>query len=97
MAKRISKAVKLAEKLAAKAGQRVRKELGALAKSGIISKTEAKQILKAAAREAAREEKRIRAFIIAELKRELRKAKPVIKRTLAKKRKQFESYRKRRE
>jgi hypothetical protein len=96
MAKRISKVVRLAEKLAAKAGQRVRKELGALAKSGIISKKEAKQILKAAAREAAREEKRVRAFIISELKRELKKAKPVIKKTLAKKRKQFESYRKKR-
>jgi hypothetical protein len=96
MAKRISKVVKLAEKLAAKAEKRMRTELGALAKSGIISRGEAKQILKAAAREAAREEKRIRAFIISELKRELKKAKPAIKKTLARKKKQFESYRKRR-
>ena len=96
MAKKLSQALKLAEKIASFTKQRIKKELDALAKSGIISRKEARQMLKTAAAEARREEKRIRTFITNELKRELKKAKPAIKRALAKKKKQFESYRKRR-
>lgn len=85
--------LKLAEKMMPKVANRTRKEMDALAKSGFISKKEAKQILKAAMAEAKREEKRMRAFIIAELKREAKKAKPLIKKTLARKKKQFAAYR----
>jgi hypothetical protein len=87
-------ALKLAEKMMPSVAQRTRKELDALARSGFLSKKEAKQILKVAMAEAKREEKRMRKFIIAELKRETRKAKPAIKRTLARKKKQFERFKK---
>ena len=87
-------ALKLAEKMMPTVARRTRKELDALARSGFISKKEAKQILAAAMKEAKREEKRMRAFIAAEMKREIKKAKPLIKKTLAKKKKQFEKYRK---
>lgn len=96
MGKTLTSVLKLAEKVAKVTEQRVKKELATLAKSGLLSKTEAKQLLKSAGREAEREEKRIRKFIVAELKRELRKAKPAIKKALARKKKQFEKYRKRR-
>ncbi len=94
--KSIKALLTLTEKATAFAEKRVRKELDALAKSGLISRKEARAALKLAAREAKREQKRIRTFIKAELKRELRKAKPLIKKALARKKKQFERYRTRR-
>lgn len=94
MGKHLHQIVKLAEKMAKVAEQRLRKEMTALAKSGVLSRAEAKKLLAGAIREAEREEKRIRKFITSELKRELRKAKPAIKKAVARKKKQFESYRK---
>lgn len=96
MGKNLNRALKLAEKIVGMTEHRVRRELDALAKSGIISTKDAKQILKAAVKEAKKEQQRVRAFITAELKRELAKAKPVIKNALAKKKKQFAAYRKKR-
>ncbi len=93
MKKNLNALLKLTEKATSFAEQRVRKELGALAKSGLISRKDARAALKLAAREAKQEQQRIRKFIIAELKREFTKAKPLIKKVLAKKRKQFEQYR----
>ena len=87
-------ALKLAEKAMPIVAKRTRKEMDALAKSGFISKKEAKQILAAALKEAKKEEKRMRAYITAELKREVKKAKPLIRKTLARKKKQFAQYRK---
>lgn len=94
MGKYTHQIIKLAEKMAKVAEQRLRKEMTALAKSGVLSRAEAKKLLAGAIREAEREEKRIRKFITSELKRELRKAKPAIKKAVARKKKQFESYRK---
>jgi hypothetical protein len=94
MGKHTHQVIKIAEKMAKVAEQRLRKEMTALAKSGVLSRTEAKKLLAGAIREAEREEKRIRKFITSELKRELAKAKPAITKAVAKKRKQFESYRK---
>lgn len=94
MGKHTHQVIKLAEKMAKVAEQRLRKEMTALAKSGVLSRAEAKKLLAGAIREAEREEKRIRKFITSELKRELRKAKPAIKKAVARKKKQFESYRK---
>ena len=88
--------LKLAEKVAAAAEQRIKKELNALVKSGIVSRKEAKHMLTVAVREAKREKQRVKKFITAELKRELKRAKPLIKKAVAKKRKQFEQYRKKR-
>ena len=96
MRKSLKALLTLTEKATSFAEKRVRKELGALTKSGLISKKDAKHALKLAAKEAKREQHRIRKFIEAELKRELKKAKPLIRKALAKKRKQFEQYRKRR-
>lgn len=87
-------ALKLAEKMMPAVAKRTRKEMDTLAKSGFISKKEARQILKAAMAEAKREEKRMRAFITAELKREAKKAKPIIRKALAKKKRQFARYKK---
>ncbi len=94
MGKNINRILKVAEKVTALAQQRIRKELRALAKSGVISTKEARQLLKVAVKEAAQEQTRVRRFIAAELKRELAKAKPVIRKALAHKKKQFASYRK---
>ncbi len=96
MGKSLDKVLKIAEKVSEVAEARIRNELNALAKSGLVSRKEARQLLKAALKEAKKEKQRIRQFIEAELKRELRKAKPLIKKALAKKKKQFEAYRKRR-
>lgn len=90
---RIERILSIAEKAAMMAERRIRKELAALTRSGVISKAEARQLLKAAIREANAERKRVQAFIKAELTRELRKAKPLIKKVLAKKRQQFARYR----
>jgi Asp-tRNA(Asn)/Glu-tRNA(Gln) amidotransferase B subunit len=95
MGKTIDKAVELAGKIAELAEKRARKELDALAKSGLISRKDAKQALKLAMKEAEAEKRRIRKFVEAELKRELKKAKPLIKKALAKKKKQFLKYRRR--
>jgi len=92
----LDKILKAAEKVADIAEKRIRMELGALAKSGIISKKDAKQLISAAAKEARQEKERVRKFIETELKRELKKAKPLIKKALAKKKKQFLQYRKKR-
>ena len=86
-------ALKLAQKMAPTIAKRTRKELNALATSGLISRKEARQILRAAMQEARKEEKRMRTFIASELKRELKKAKPLVKKALAKKREQFARYR----
>jgi len=94
--KNLDRILRLAEKVTAVAEQQIRKELDKLVKSRIISTGEARSLLKAAVKEARAEQKRVRQFVMSELKRELAKAKPVIKKAIAKKRKQFESYRKKR-
>ena len=96
MQKPLKKIVSASNKIVDLVQARLKKEVNALAKSKVISTKEAKQLLKAAAKEAQREKKRVQAFIKAELKRELKRAKPKIKKAVAKKRKQFESYRKKR-
>jgi hypothetical protein len=96
MAGNLEKVLKVVAKTAIFAEQRMKKELDALAKSGLISKKDAKQALKLAVKEAKSERERFRKFIEAELKRELRKAKPLVKKALAKKKKQFLAYRKKR-
>jgi Asp-tRNA(Asn)/Glu-tRNA(Gln) amidotransferase B subunit len=96
MGKNLDKVLRIAEKVSEIAEVRIRKELNALAKSGLVSRKEAKQLLKAALKEAEKERHRVRKFIEAELKRELRKAKPLVKKALAKKKKQFSEYRKKR-
>jgi len=96
MKQNLKQLLKLAEKVAAAVEKKVKKEVDVLARSGIISKKEGKRLLNAVLREAQAERKRVQTFIAAELKRELAKAKPKIKQLLAKKKKQFESYRKRR-
>ncbi len=96
MGKTIDKAVELAGKIAELAEKKARKELNALAKSGLISRKDAKAVLKLAMKEAEAEKRRIRRFVEAELKRELKKAKPLIKKALAKKKKQFLNYGKKR-
>ncbi|MEM4240042.1 MAG: hypothetical protein QXM31_01920 [Candidatus Woesearchaeota archaeon] len=96
MRKDIDKIVVLAAKIAGLAEKKVRKELSRLQKSRLVSRKEARQLLKAALKEAEQERHRVKKFIEAELKRELRKAKPLIKKALAKKKKQFLSYRKKR-
>lgn len=96
MKKHLKALLALTEKATAFAEKRVRKELNTLAKSGLISRKDARAALKLAAREAKQEQQRIRKFIVTELKREFTRAKPLIKKALAKKRKQFEDYRARR-
>jgi hypothetical protein len=96
MGKNLNRVLKIAERVTAIAEQRIRKELGAMVKSRIISASEARSLLKAAVKEARAEQTRVRQFVMAELKRELAKAKPMIKKAVSKKRKQFESYRKKR-
>lgn len=96
MAGNLEKILRIAAKTAIFAEQRMKKELDALVKSGLISRKDARDALKLAVKEAKSERERFRKFIEAELKRELRKAKPLIKKALAKKKKQFISYRKKR-
>ena len=96
MQKPLKKIISASNKIVDLVQAKLRKEVKALAKSGVINTKEARQLLKAAAKEAQRERKRVQAFIKAELKRELKKAKPKIKKAVAKKRKQFESYRQKR-
>jgi polyhydroxyalkanoate synthesis regulator phasin len=96
MKQNLKQLLKLAEKVTSAVENRVKKEADALVKSGIISRTDGKKLLSAALREAQAERKRVQAFIKQELRRELAKAKPKVKQILAKKKKQFESYRKRR-
>lgn len=96
MAGSLERVLKLSAKAALIAEQRMRKELGALAKSGLMSREDARKLLKIAVKEAKHERHRIRKFIESELKRELRKAKPMIRKALAKKKKQFMQYRKKR-
>ena len=88
--------VRLAEKVAALAEQRVKKELTTLTKSGLLSTTEAKHVFHAGVREATRERKRVKQFILHEIKRELKKAQPRIKKLMAQKKQQFAAYRARR-
>ncbi|MEM4247421.1 MAG: hypothetical protein QXR48_03325 [Candidatus Woesearchaeota archaeon] len=94
MKNEIKKLVRIAGKIAELAEAKVKKELYHLQKSGLVSKKEAKQTMKLAIKEATAEKERIKKFIIAELKRELKKAKPLIRKELEKKRKQFAKYRK---
>jgi hypothetical protein len=96
MRKEMKTALKKVDKITNYVKKRLNNELSALAKSGIISKREAKQMLRAAAKEAEKESRRVAEFITQELRRELKKAKPAIKKTLAIKRKQFEKYKKQR-
>jgi polyhydroxyalkanoate synthesis regulator phasin len=96
MKQNLKQLLKLAEKVTSAVESRVKKEADALVKSGIISRTDGKKLLNAALREAQAERKRVQSFITAELRRELAKAKPKVRQILAKKKKQFESYRKRR-
>jgi hypothetical protein len=92
----LDKILRAAEKVADIAEKRIRMELGALAKSGLMSREDARKLLKIAVKEAKHEKERVRKFIETELKRELKKAKPLIKKALAKKKKQFLQYRKKR-
>lgn len=96
MKQNLNRILRFAEKAAHAVETCVKKEVETLAKSGMISKTEGKQLVSAALREARRERKRVQAFITKELKRELAKAQPKVKQLLAKKKKQFASYRKKR-
>jgi hypothetical protein len=70
--------------------------LGALEKSGLINAKEAKQVLRIAAKEAGQEAIRIGRFVSGEIKKELKKAKPVVKKAIARKKQQFASYCRRR-
>jgi hypothetical protein len=96
MGKNLDRMLRLAERIADIAERRIKKELDALVRSKVISTMEARQLLRAAVREARQEQHRVRKFVAAELKRELARARPVVQKALAKKRKQFASYRKRR-
>lgn len=96
MGKNLNRILKMADKASKVAEQRIRKELGALVKSKVISTKESRQLLRAAMKAANQERKRVQAFIKKEFAREYKKAKPAVKKTLAAKKKQFASYRKKR-
>jgi len=96
MNRKLKRIIQAAARIAEFAEAKAKKELYYLRKSGLVSRKEAKALLNAVLREAEQEKRRIKKFIEAELKRELRKAKPLVKKALAKKKKQFEAYRKRR-
>ena len=96
MGKNINRILKLANKVSKAAEQKIKKEINALVKSGLLTRPEARRLATSAIREANKERKRVQAFIKKELKKELSKAKPKIKKALARKKKQFASYKKKR-
>ncbi|HLF54975.1 MAG TPA: hypothetical protein VI612_04605 [Candidatus Nanoarchaeia archaeon] len=82
MAKRMRKAVSLGAKLAAQAKNKLKKQLNALLKAGIIDRTEVRKILSYAIKEAREEKERIKTFVKTELKRQAKKGKPLLKRAV---------------
>jgi len=83
MAKRIRKAVKFGTRVAAAAKKKLDKQMRMLVKSGIINRGEAKKLFRAIAAEVRTEKERIKQFAKQELKRGLKKAKPLVKRAVS--------------
>ena len=83
MAKRVRKAVKFGARVAAAARKKLDKEMKMLVKSGIINRGEAKKLLRAIVSEVRAEKERVKQFAKQELKRGLKKAKPLVKRAVS--------------
>ncbi|MEM3153993.1 MAG: hypothetical protein QW165_00295 [Candidatus Woesearchaeota archaeon] len=79
MAKKIKKAVKFGARMAAAAKRRLEKDIGRLVKSGIISKAESRKLMSGIMSEIKAEKERIKQFAKQELKRGIKKAKPLLK------------------
>jgi len=79
MAKRVRRAVKFGARIAAAAKNKLESKVKLLVKSRIITKKEAKNLMKAIVSEIRAEKARIKQFAKQELRRGLKKAKPLIK------------------
>ncbi len=82
MAKRIRKVVKLGKQLAGKAADRVKHEIKAVIKAGSLNKGETRKLVRGVIAELRQETERLAGFAKQELKREMKKAKPLMKRAV---------------
>lgn len=83
MARKIRKAVKLGARIAAAVKSRLARNMKMLVKSGIVNRKEAQRLAKVLTVEVRAEKERIKQFAKAELKRGLKRVKPLVKKAVS--------------
>ncbi len=83
MARKIRKAMRLGARIVTAAKSRLARDMKMLVKSGIINRKEAQRLAKVITAEVRVEKERIKQFAKAELKRGLKRAKPLVKKAVS--------------